>query len=242
MWLTTIRRSRGITLFRQKVSTKDTLWEVRRGPGRRRYEESARTDKWDTARDLLKTREGAIAAGANASINLELANLKRIYMLAMQAGKVLQRPHVPMLKYDNVRTGFFERAQFEGVRARLKPPLAQAVTLAYYTGWRVPGKVLTLEWHQVDRKACVIRLEPGTTKNRDGRMFPDGELTEVREATRKLQALATATGTITGTIGDHRPTGPLIRVRKSRGVSRLAGDRGGDRTRDPRIKSAMLYH
>jgi hypothetical protein len=64
----------------------------------RRYEESAGTDKWDTARDLLRTREGAITAGANASINLELANLKRIYTLAMQAGKVLQRPHVPMLK------------------------------------------------------------------------------------------------------------------------------------------------
>jgi integrase len=186
----------------------------------------------------LKTREGAIAAGANASSNLELANLKRIYTLAMQEGKVLQRPHVPMLKEDNVRKGFFERAQFEGVRARLKPPLAQAVTLAYYTG----SEVLTLEWHEVDRKACVIRLEPGTTKNRDGRMFTYGELTEVRKATRKLQALATATGTITGTIGDHRPTGPLIRVQKSRGVSRLAGDRGGDRTRDPRIKSAMLYH
>lgn len=133
----------------------------------------------------MKTREGAIAAGANASINLELANLKRIYTLAMQAGKVLQRPHVPMLKEDNVRTGFFERAQFEGVRARLKPPLAQAVTLAYYTGWRVPSEVLTLEWHQVDRKACVIRLEPGTTKNRDGRRFTYGELTEVREATRQ---------------------------------------------------------
>jgi hypothetical protein len=65
---------------------------------------------------------------------------------------------------------------------------------------------------------------------------------DLTEATRKLQALATATGTIAGTIGECRPTGPLIRVRKSRRMSRLAGDRGGDRTRDPRIKSAMLYH
>jgi hypothetical protein len=30
----------------------------------RRYEESARTDSWEKARDLLRTREGAIANGA----------------------------------------------------------------------------------------------------------------------------------------------------------------------------------
>jgi hypothetical protein len=65
---------------------------------------------------------------------------------------------------------------------------------------------------------------------------------DLTEATRKLQALATVTGTILGTIGRNQPEAKFIRVRKSRGVSRLAGDRGGDRTRDPRIKSAMLYH
>jgi hypothetical protein len=65
---------------------------------------------------------------------------------------------------------------------------------------------------------------------------------DLADATRKLQALATATGTITGTIPENPSPAKFIRVRKSRGVSRLVGDRGGDRTRDPRIKSAMLYH
>jgi hypothetical protein len=39
-----------------------------------------------------------------------------IFTLAMQAGQVLQRPYIPMLKEDNIRTGFFEREQFDAVR------------------------------------------------------------------------------------------------------------------------------
>ena len=43
---------------------------------------------------------------------------------------------------------------------------------AYITGWRVKSEVLTREWRHVDLKAGEIRLEPGTTKNREGRTFP----------------------------------------------------------------------
>src|SRR5258705_11943525 len=38
--------------------------------------------------------------------------------------------------------------------------------------WRVPSEILTLQWHQVDFDAGVVRLEPGKTKNREGRLFP----------------------------------------------------------------------
>jgi hypothetical protein len=47
----------------------------------------------------------------------------------------------------------------------------------YYIGWRVNSELLKLEWHQIDRKTGVIRLEPGTTKNRAGRMFKYAEST-----------------------------------------------------------------
>jgi integrase len=116
---------------------------------------------------------------SNATINRELAALKRMFTLAVQAGTLLARPHIELLAEDNVRTGFFERAQFESVRALLPPALQAVVTLAYYTGWRVPSELLTLEWRQIDRLAAVIRLEPGTTKNRDGRVFKYAELSEV---------------------------------------------------------------
>src|SRR5262245_42672592 len=226
----------------------------------RRYEESAKSDKWESARDLLRTREGDVAKGvpispkigrvtfedaakdlltdyeingkrskdnlkntiidgalepwfrgrrmaavttsdirayvadrqgngyANATINRELAALKRMFTLAIQAGKLLQRPHIPMLVERNVRNGFFERAQFEAVRNRLAPTYQAIVTLAYYSGWRINSEILKIEWRQVDRKACVIRLEPGTTKNRDGRVFLYGALDEVRAAVEGLWA------------------------------------------------------
>ncbi len=62
------------------------------------------------------------------------------------------------------------------------------MTLAYYTGWRINSEILTLEWQQIDRDAGVIRLEPGTTKNREGRVFLFAELAEVVAAMRSFGA------------------------------------------------------
>jgi integrase len=125
---------------------------------------------------------------ANATINRELSALKRMFTLAMQAGKLLQKPHIPMLVERNVRKGFFERAQFEAVCHRLPPTYQGLVTLAYYTGWRVNSELLPLEWHQIDRDAGVIRLDPGTTKNDRGRTFKYGEIDELVAAVEGLWA------------------------------------------------------
>ena len=45
------------------------------------------------------------------------------------------------------------------------------VEFAYLTGWRL-GEILPLTWRQIDLKAGIIRLEPGSTKNDEGRSFP----------------------------------------------------------------------
>jgi integrase len=116
------------------------------------------------------------AGASSAEINRELAIVKRAFSLAVQGGRLLTRPHIPMLKENNVRTGFFERQEFEDVRAHLPSELRDVATFAYLTGWRVPSEVLTLEWRQVDRQAGIVRLEPGRTKNDCGRVFPYGDL------------------------------------------------------------------
>jgi len=45
------------------------------------------------------------------------------------------------------------------------------VTFADVTGWRINSEVLPLQWRQVDLKAGEVRLDPGTTKNLEGRIF-----------------------------------------------------------------------
>ena len=75
---------------------------------------------------------------ANAQINRELAILKRMYSLALQAGKLHTRPYIPMLREDNVRKGFFEPEQFQALRRHLLVELRGVVTFAYLTGWRIP--------------------------------------------------------------------------------------------------------
>jgi integrase len=105
-------------------------------------------------------------------INRELQLLKRIFNLAMQSDKLARKPHIALLHEDNVRTGFLEPDQIAAVCGALPAELRPVIRLAAITGWRIPSEVLPLEWRQVDFDAGEIRLDPGTTKNREGRVFP----------------------------------------------------------------------
>jgi integrase len=83
------------------------------------------------------------------------------------------------------------------------------VTFGYTTGWRIRSEVLPLQWRQVDFKAGTVRLEPGTTKNREGRTFamtPD--LRACLEA-QKAATSSTARGSLLEPLGRHgrRPVG-----------------------------------
>jgi integrase len=121
-------------------------------------------------RKFIVARQGAGASAAE--VNRELSVLKRMFTLAVQAGKLHRRPHIPMLRENNVRQGFFEREQFEAVLAHLPEALRPVVAFAYATGWRVTSEVLPMEWRQVDFAAGEVRLDAGSTKNGDGRVFP----------------------------------------------------------------------
>jgi integrase len=127
--------------------------------------------------------ENRLNEGAKpATVQRELAALRRMFRLGLQAGKLLRLPYFPTIQVDNVRTGFFERDEFERVRAELPMHLQALVTLAYWTGWR-RGELLNLEWRQVDLEAGTVRLDPGTTKNRHGRLvYLPSEALEARLA------------------------------------------------------------
>jgi len=96
---------------------------------------------------------------AAATINRELAVLKRAFTLAIRAGKLLpaHRPSIAMLQEHNVRTGFFEAEQFAAVKTQLPAALRPVAEFAYLTGWRVQSEVLPLEWRNVDLKGGTAR-------------------------------------------------------------------------------------
>jgi integrase len=104
-------------------------------------------------------------------------------MTGHKTDKLMTRPHIALLREDNARQGFFEPEQLRNVLRHLPDELRPVVKFAYITGWRVKSEVLTREWRHVDLKAGEVRLEPGTTKNKEGRTFPfTSELRTILEA------------------------------------------------------------
>jgi integrase len=109
---------------------------------------------------------------SNASINRELAALKRIFRLGAQCAppKVSMIPYVPMLKESNVRKGFFEYQEYLSVKEALPEDLPPIITFAYHSGWR-KSEILALTWYRVDLREGIARLDPGETKNEEGRIL-----------------------------------------------------------------------
>ncbi len=113
-----------------------------------------------------RQRQGA----KNATVNRELAALKRMFKLGSQStpAKLLRMPAFPHLKEDNVRKGFLDDAQYRKLVDGTELWFRALVECGRTYGWRV-SELLHLRVSQVDLAQSVIRLEPGTTKNRDGR-------------------------------------------------------------------------
>jgi integrase len=112
-------------------------------------------------------------AASNATINRELALLRHAFYLGSEhePPKVARVPRISMLAEDNVRKGFFEHEAFLAIRIHLSEEIRPVVIFAYYTGCR-KGEILKLLWSQIDFTERVVRLEPGETKNEEGRMIP----------------------------------------------------------------------
>jgi integrase len=128
---------------------------------------------------------------ANASINRELAALKRMFKLAIESGRLRYAPHIPLLHENNAREGFVDHGIFVSLREHLPQYLKDPVAFLYLSGWRV-GEMRALEWRDVDLPGRVVRLRPSVSKNKDGRLLPlSGELLEILEranANRRLDS------------------------------------------------------
>lgn len=108
---------------------------------------------------------------ANATVNRELAALKRMFKLGYKQRLVGRIPHIETLTEDNARRGFWSEEELSLVLDKLQPELRPIVSVAYITGWR-KGELLSRQRRHLDLEQGWLTLEPGETKNKKGRQFP----------------------------------------------------------------------
>jgi integrase len=108
----------------------------------------------------------------NATVNRCLALLQRAFKL-----RKVPYPGFPLLQENNVRKGFLTNLNFWQLYTNLPKHLQPIVLFAFETGCR-KSEVLGLKWDQLDEikvgdtvRYCV-RLNPGETKNKQGRVIP----------------------------------------------------------------------
>jgi integrase len=135
---------------------------------------------------------------SNGTINGELARLGRMFTLAIRAGKAGSKPHISKLKLNNTRKGFFEAEQFQAVLKHLPAEIQPVAVTAYVTGWRVHDEILTRQKGHLDLREGWLRLDPGETKNDEGRNFPLTPMLRaaLEQQAQKTRALEVAKGAI----------------------------------------------
>jgi integrase len=108
---------------------------------------------------------------ANASINRELAIIKRGFNILKAQKRINYAPRIRMLAEGNVRQGFFEKWELAALLKNLPDRLVPVIKFAYKSGWR-KEEILGLKWEMVDLEAWEINLPPALAKNKQGRKFP----------------------------------------------------------------------
>jgi integrase len=170
----------------KKKSLKETSWRVEKNL--RPWFGEMRVDRFaaDDWREYVAYRQ---QTAKNATINRERAVLARAFSLAYQAGRIEAVPYIPRLKEAAPRSGFIDRKQLDALCRHLPEYLRAFVVFAWLTGWRL-SEIRRLQWRHIDFAREEIRLDAGTTKNDDGRVFPMTE--ELRLLLGQLQAVTDA--------------------------------------------------
>jgi len=111
---------------------------------------------------------------ADATINRELAIVRRAFRLALQQQPpmVASIPHFELIgDIQNAREGFIEYPQYKTLIDALPGYLKCLTVVAYHLGMR-KGELLDLRWTQVDLRNGVIRLAGRQTKSGEARTAP----------------------------------------------------------------------
>lgn len=182
-------------------------------------------EQYKADRLRAKTRKGA--AVAVATLNRELAALKRAFRLGIEQERIAHAPVIKLLAEHNVRQGFVEPGRFEQIAQHLPDPISDIARYAYVTGWR-KSEILTLKWAHVDLEHRRIRLRRENSKNEEPRVVVLTSdllaLVERRWAARQYQIQA---GVALSAWVFHRRGRPIIDFRDAWsdacGAAKVAG-------------------
>jgi integrase len=114
------------------------------------------------------------AKASNASINRELAFLKRCFRLGLEHEKVYRVPTFPHLTEENVREGFPTDAEFTKLKEACAKEglwLRAMLEIASKFGWR-KRSLLAMRVQNVDLLRGTIRQEGSFTKSGEGNEVP----------------------------------------------------------------------
>lgn len=149
--------------------------------------------------DYKRTRSDAGAAAA--TVNHELAWLRRAYRIAVEDGLLEAAPKVRLYPAHmlGLRTDYLELEEFALVLEELHaaPAVRDLIDYLYHTGWRL-GEARALEWRHVRSQAIVFTGTKEAKLSRNGRgrirVLPlagrIGEILERRRAARDARSPA----------------------------------------------------
>jgi integrase len=129
---------------------------------------------------------------ANATIELELAALRRMFNLGAQETprKVDRVPKMPKLNVDNVKDGYFEDDDYYALLEKLPDYMKGLAGFAYWTGWR-SDQIRSLTWAMVRIKDRLITAPGRLTKNKDPHtIYINEPLLEIIKERRSQRNLA----------------------------------------------------
>lgn len=127
-----------------------------------------------------------------ATINRELALMKRIFNLAIRDELVSRNPckGITMLSEQNKRDRVLTREQYKQLLQEVAEPARSIIVVAYHTGMRV-NEILTLTWDKVNLKEGYIDLGYADTKTKQKRrIFLPDDAKSVFQVANKLRSLS----------------------------------------------------
>jgi integrase len=138
-----------------------------------------------TKYQLHRREQGASVA----TVNRECATLRRMFSLAIKAGKLSRRPVFEMLAGERIRQGFVEHGDFLRLLGEMAEHIQPLVEFLYYGGWR-KSAARNLEWKEIDMHGRTARLKAEDSKNAEPWVLPlAGRLWEVIQQRAKARRL-----------------------------------------------------